>query len=68
MNSHRKEHGEGLTLRAWLAGQSLAGMRARNPRILDASAPRGQRCLTSEETAKLAVEDADAVIRELNIP
>ena len=53
-----------LTIRDEFAMRALIGIRSRNPRVLDHSHPRGTKTLSSEEVARLAYEDADAMIAE----
>jgi hypothetical protein len=56
---------DGMSLRDYFAAKAMQAIRSRNPRVFDATrTPKHVRYLTAEETAKMAYEDADAMLAE----
>ena len=53
-----------FTTRDKFAARALTGIRSRNPRILDYPHATRGRTLSSQEVAKMAYEDADAMMIE----
>lgn len=55
----------GMSLRDYFAAAAMQAIRSRNPRVFDATrTPKNVRYLAAEEAAKMAYEDADAMLAE----